>query len=163
MKATEKLFPYATMLASLILGTVAAAQTRTTCFTAVGTENPFDVPLLSITYPEPEIAVLHLNGKNIYSYMKKRADLNPGTIELDKKIDSIAKYPIPCRYDGKSQEFPPRIQCQFSDRYSISLFSYTYDGQLVTVSDLVVSEPQYDGAFSWGPRLFCKESKGENL
>ena len=159
MKAKTKLLPYAAVLASLFSGTIAAAETGMTCFTAAGTQNPFDVAFFSITYPEPEIAVLQLNGGNIFSYMKKQSDLNPGTIELDNNIVSIAKYLIPCRYNINSAEFPPRIRCLFSDRYSVSLHSYEYEGQHVTVSDFVINEPQYGEAFSWGPRLYCKDNQ----
>jgi hypothetical protein len=158
LKSTIKRFSYAMVLAGLISGPVAAQQTATNCFIAAGPHNPFDIPFFSISYPEPEIAILHLNGKNIFTYLKKRVDLNPGHIELDEKIVSIAKYPIPCPYNKNSGEFPPRIRCHFSDRYSMSLHSYKYEGQLVTVSDFVITEPQYGGGFSGGPRLYCKNN-----
>ncbi len=134
-----------------------SAATRITCFTAASTQNPFDVPFFSITQPEQGLAVLNLNGGNILAYMKKRADLNPGTIELDEKIVSISKYPIPCRHNGDNREAVPRFTCHFSDRYSVSLSSYEYEGRMVTVSDFTITEPQYGEAFSWGPRLYCKD------
>ncbi len=57
-------FSYTLALASLYFAPVAAGQTAMTCFTSTGPDNPFDAPFFTITYPEPQIALLHLNGAN---------------------------------------------------------------------------------------------------
>jgi hypothetical protein len=148
----------ATLIGALGARAVSGADEKAgaaTCFSTAGTEN---VPFFSVTYPEPEMAVLHLNGENIFAYMKKEAELNPGTVEADHKIISISKYPIPCGFSKGPAENPPRIHCHFSDRYSVSFHSYIHENKLISVADLVISEPQYGGAFTWGPRLYCKNA-----
>lgn len=124
------------------------AETVTTCYQSRyenGVFVAFDIPFFQISYPEKGLALLHLNGPNIYKYQVGNEEVNPGEV-ADRRILAIAKNPIPCPVSG-SVPGAPNISCNFSDRYEVSV--YKRDDQIYSWFFIGNS------GYSYGPSLRC--------